>query len=361
MRISQGYILLQRFFDIGDGIQLHMAEKAVSATSLKTRFTDASHPSHLASPPLEVQLPKHLCGVPGIEACETHVKLYAIGAMAITFKIPLPDACTPETLLNLACNIHEHHTEVTHVARTLQHMITQTLGNAIQPGGNPSLMEDYTVFYIQAFHTPLPAAQVLEHWNIPNILMADKEPLAHHEKNHVMKSSFSYRPDDVVVIDWNSAFISDPTGNTDVADILEIATVQLLELRVYDALAAEALATLYSALEPGHTFSLFSSNKYNALSHKVMQHFIDVLEIAEKIDHALMFLGDTWLARIHHAASQEFAIPRWHAQLRNKLEMLKQINEMLVDRVTSQKSFTLEIAIVGLIVLEIVLALLNAH
>ena len=88
-----------------------------------------------------------------------------------------------------------------------------------------------------------------------------------------------------------------------------------------------------------------------------MRLFVDVSDASERIDNALRFLGDTWLAQLHSAAIREFGVPRWQQQLRDKLELLRQINQFLVDDVANGKALRLELAIVVLIMVEILFAL----
>ena len=54
------------------------------------------------------------------------------------------------------------------------------------------------------------------------------------ERQDVTQRHFSYGEDDLVVVDWNAAFVYEPSGSRDIPDILEIANAQLLEFRYYD-------------------------------------------------------------------------------------------------------------------------------
>ncbi|HVM63367.1 MAG TPA: hypothetical protein VMU14_00805, partial [Acidimicrobiales bacterium] len=80
----------------------------------------------------------------------------------------------------------------------------------------------------------------------------------------------------------------------------------------------------------------------------------------DRIEHSLTTLGDSWLARVHQSALAEFEVDRWSRLVKDKLEVLRQINELLVDQITSRKSYRIEFAIVVLIVVELLLALLKA-
>ena len=52
-----------------------------------------------------------------------------------------------------------------------------------------------------------------------------------------------------MVLTWDRAFIYEPRADTDVADILEAANVQLLEHRYYDRLLDDELPRMYDLVE----------------------------------------------------------------------------------------------------------------
>ena len=98
------------------------------------------------------------------------------------------------------------------------------------------------------------------------------------------------------------------------------------------------------------------AKKYRALSREIMRLFVDVTEVTERVDNSLQWLGDTWYARIHRGAVEAFDIPRWQTQLEHKLDLLQEINDLIVDQITTRQSMNMEAAIVFLIVMEIVMA-----
>lgn len=47
---------------------------------------------------------------------------------------------------------------------------------------------------------------------------------------------------------WDSALVYDPTGSTDIPDLLEFANAQYLELRYYDNFLNHAIDTTYDVI-----------------------------------------------------------------------------------------------------------------
>ena len=74
-------------------------------------------------------------------------------------------------------------------------------------------------------------------------------------KREVLEHHFSYTPNDLVVVEWNAAFVYEPTGSEDVVDLLEI-----------DAVVA-CLEAVHAGLEPGGLFVFDVCTERNSLRY----------------------------------------------------------------------------------------------
>lgn len=357
MKITQGRVLASRFFDIAENINLPLAEKFVSQLSRRPRFVGTAKHIDLPNPPLEMVLGGRGFQLAGFVVQDVMVRLYDVGAVVITFFLDLPNPTTPEELVTISKRIDESEDAITDSAKTVADEIKLAIANAMVPSEHIlNIVEDYTIFYIQSTNPKCLGHELHEHIDIPRLLLAEPGPIAADERNSFVHTSFSYRPEDLVVVDWNSALVLDPTNAQDVPELLEFTMMQMLELRTYDAIVGRALDRVYKELDADQN-RLFRSTKYQKVSRQIMQLFVDVVEITERIDNSLIFLGDSWLARLHRSSVAEFGMAHWQKQLRNKLEVLRQINELLVDQITSQNTMLLEIAVVVLILIEILIPL----
>jgi hypothetical protein len=357
MLITRGRVLASRFFDIAEAVNLPLAEKLVIQLSRRPRFVGTARHIDLPNPPLEMALGGRDIDLAGFRPQDIVVRIYDVGALVLTFCIDLPNPTSPEALIGISTRITEAEEAITQAASSVVSEIKAAITSALRPSEQISnIVEDYTIFYLQNTNPPCDGASLGAQVDIPRLLLAEPGPIAPDERDSFIHASFSYRPDDLVVVDWNSALVLDPTGAQDVPELLELTTMQMLELRTYDAIVGRALDSVYKDLDRQNR-GLFRSTKYQKVSRRIMQLFVDVVEITERIDNSLTFLGDTWLARLHRAAVAEFGIPRWQKQLRSKLEVLRQINELLVDQITSQNTMLLEVAVVVLITIEILMPL----
>jgi hypothetical protein len=357
MQIRRGRILAQRFFDIAEGVNLVEAELLVRELSRRPRFVGSARHIELPNPPLETILGARDLILADLPVTDVVVRIYDVGALVVTFVLALPNPTDPEAMIGYSSRISAAEDAITHAARP----VAQEIATAILPACKPSdmvsnIIEDYTVFYIQETSPNVTGQTLGDHLDMPRLLAADEGPIAPQERQNLVHAAYSYRPDDLVVVDWNSAIVLDPTGGQEVPELLELTVMQMLELRTYDGRVGRGLDRLYKELETEER-AFFRGSNYTMLSRRIMQMYVDVIEITERIDNSLTFLGDTWLARLHAGAAVEFGIPKWQKQLRNKLEVLHQINTLLVDQITSQKTMRIEVAIVGLILIEVLMAI----
>jgi hypothetical protein len=365
MQISRGRILVQRLFDVADAIDLVRAEACVAKLYRRPRFAGSARHIQLPRPPVEMSLGPKSLGFAGHTAQDTLCRLWDVGALTLTFILDIPPGTDGEALIRLGQQIGEAEEQITAAAQPLVEEIRRAIAPACklapdEAAGQALLGEEYTIFLLQATEPCCDADSLGEALDIPRLLLGETEPIAACERRRLVQASLSYRPDDLVVIDWNAAVVLDPTGGVDITELLELTSMQLLELRAYDKVVERALGTLYSELER-ESSGFFRSAYFLRLSRRIMKLFVDITEVMERIDNSLTVLGDSWLARLHRTAVSEFGIDRWQRQLRYKLEMLRQINELIVDQITSQKSLNIEMAIFGLIILEVVIALINHY
>jgi uncharacterized Rmd1/YagE family protein len=68
---------------------------------------------------------------------------------------------------------------------------------------------------------------------------------------------------------------------------------------------------------------------------------------------------DVYLARVYRAASAQLGLATWERIVRSKLDAVRHLMGVLIERASARRAEALEMAIIALIALEIVLALLG--
>jgi hypothetical protein len=226
--------------------------------------------------------------------------------------------------------------------------------------GRSTLQEDYLYGIVREFNEPLPAAALLDDPGLITVLSGEQRPLSESARREVMRQRFSYYDDDLVVLTWDRAFIYEPRGDTDVADVLEIANAQLLEMRYYDELLDDELPQIYDLVEATQRTVLpRAPGRYARLARRLYGLVAEVTELKEKVDNALQVTEDVYLARIYSAALELFRVSSVNQAVDRKLAIIRDTYQALYDEASGRRAELLEITIVALIALEIVLALLR--
>jgi hypothetical protein len=222
------------------------------------------------------------------------------------------------------------------------------------------LTEDYLIGLVTALDAPLTAAQLQQQADLIPLLSGERRPLSESERRELLRQSFSYYEDDLVVLSWDRAFIYEPRGDDDVIDVLEVANAQLLEMRYYDDLLDAELPQMYDRVEHARrTFSPLAARRFAHLARRLYTLVAEVTELTEKVDNALKVTEDVYLARIYAAALSLFRVPKLSAAVDRKLAIIRDTYAALYDEASNSRSELMELAIILLILFELVVALLR--
>src|SRR5581483_5073459 len=250
--VKSGAIVALRLFDIAYAIDLARAEalwaqrqgggssrSQLSATPAKAVAFDV--------PPVLLSLdavPLHLDGN-GLKAAAT-ARLYDFGVVALALRIPVAD-CDWAAYTRL-CNAAAQAIDGA-LWEELLGRVRRPLVQALHRPYDSGVQEDYLLAIVQQWSEPLKTAELEQRLDLVPLLSGDKRPLSEGARRELLRQRFSYYEDDLVVITWDRAFIVEPRGDSDVADVLEVANAQLLEQRYYDELLDDELPRMYDLVE----------------------------------------------------------------------------------------------------------------
>jgi hypothetical protein len=368
MVIERGRLLCYRIFDVADEIDLDRAERVLQGATLGTRRVrparDGSQALSFASPPLGVPLGTRRLQVKalgGEAELEIYARLYDSGAATVIFEVPIAAGTTFSDLLPLCDELYEAPA-LESVARPEIDALVHRLGGPVTRPHQWRGVETYTVVFVEELRGRPRAAEVLATPGIGKLLLGETAStrLADEERADVLRAAYSYFDDDLAIIDWNSAFVLEPSGSRDIPDILEFATAQLLEMRYYDDLLDAELRGIYDEVEVAGSkwWSLFWS-PYAGLARKVLSRLLELTEFTERVENSLKVVGDFYLARVYRGAVKRFDLPSWQASVYRKQSLVAQVYDLLSGEIDTRRNTLLELAIVLLIVLEIALAFIG--
>ncbi len=362
--VADGHIVALRLFDIAFEIDIARAEtlwaKHAAGRASRSRLI-ATPPKAMAFgvPPLEIDLDAItlvLDGAPypvGVTA-----RLYDFGAVTIALRMPaggLPWAAYVDRLNALDRGVGPSSgTPIWD-----QHLggLTRVLSGALVRPSASALSEDYLFGVVSAFDPPMAGAALLSQVDLVPLLSGERRKLSEAARADLLRSRFSYYDDDLVVLTWDRAFIFDPSGDSDVTDVLEVANAQLLEMRYYDELLDDELPRMYDLVESARRgLNVLAARRYAELARRLYTLVAEVTELTEKVDNALQVTEDVYLARIYASALDLFRVPLVSAAVDRKLAIIRDTYAALYDEASSARSELMEVAIILLIMVEVALA-----
>jgi hypothetical protein len=365
--VRSGCVIALRLFDLAYEIDLRRAEdlwaRRAQGTSARSRLVGTPPKAvSFGVPPLALALDPVPLDVGGVvvHAAAT-VRLYDFGIAALALRLPAQDqSWTAFTRLVNQADLAVGPAATTPVWTTLLAQLRRLLGEALDRPTAAPLQEDYLIASVDEFDEPVTADALLERADLVPLLSGEARSLSDSARRDLLRQRFSYHPDDLAVITWDRAFIYDPQRETDVADVLEMANAQLLEMRTYDEMLDDELPRVRDLVEAARRrTNVFASRRYARLARRLHALVAEVTELAERVDNALQVTEDVFLARVYAAAIDLYRVSNVSAAVDRKLAIIRETYMALHSEAAGARAELLEIAILALIAVEIVLSLLR--
>ncbi len=384
--VSRGRIICYRMFDIGDELVLAEAEElllraqvARASMVLRPPPVRKTGALHVAAVPLHVDVGTRRIVFPDIAhsvLAHLSVNLFDYGKISVVFEIPIRQGTPLDELRPLCQELYES-TIVTEMAReerdTYAERVSPALryhtGEADDPSSHAAAqaarqrMESFTIIFIEELENRPVAKDVLAWASLAKLVIGESSERSLGEKQirDTMQHADGYLDNDLVVIDWNSAFVLEPSASRDIPEILEFARSMLLQLLVYDDQLDVELRQIYQEFSKRRSgvVSIFNQ-RYRKLAHDVSARLIEVTEFNERIENSFKIIGDYYLARIYRTAVSRFGIPVVRESVARKHQLVGKVYDMLKAEVELLRGQALELTIVLLIIVEVMLGLFGA-
>lgn len=341
-----------RIYDIGREIDLNLLERELTKDYLhaRTSFLRVKPKSiMIEEPPLTIQLNSiHL--ERGNKPFDFTViaRAYDFGVISFCFVYESMDAdiATLEEIALLFAG-QEGLTE-----SFLQCL--RTLGEIVKPytkdfSIDPEFFEDYTIYVTNRISGSIDPV---------TMLIGERANVSPQMREEITKNTLSYSMNDLAILSWDSAFLSNPDPSTDLIDLIEYANVQVLELRFYDRILTRRMEKMYDDI--GHAERLWwfrRMRQYHAIMAKQMETYAEISEIIEKVNNLIKVTEDIYYARIYATVLKVLRSHQWSESVSRKTEVILENYSMLSDEVRIQHSNFLEWVIIILIALEFGLAI----
>lgn len=357
--ITRGHIVALFAFDIGYEIALDKVHRLISSAPAQPLSRKKQTPSYLqyARPPLQFD-----CGhvEPGNAASgSVRATLFDFGAISLAYRFPLGSDggnVDFDELPSISRALHARALESDARDRVLALM--QRIESAVVRPSLSALSEDYYLIVLERLNPELSGEQLVEHHRsaLGHALQFESEGLSARQQEEALGHGISYYTNDLVLLDWNAAVIYD-SDYDDAVSVLELLNVELLEARFIDAEIDKHIDAVAELLHNRTAWSVPFRTPYKKTLHDLAELQIESSILAERVDNALKLIGDLYLARLHAAAAERFYLLEWEQTISRKLGIIDNHYRLLIDRVRTAQSQTLELVIILLILVELVLAM----
>ncbi|SDD19960.1 hypothetical protein SAMN05444678_11066 [Sphingomonas sp. YR710] len=367
MRIESGAIVAIRLFTAANEIDLRQAETlwAERTGGIGARNRLDATPAKAVSfviPPLMLDLGETAAIIAGAaEKLSCSARLYDFGVVALSLRMPAVDISW-ETF---SARIDQFEAAVGPAAEAViwqqqLAILTGLVGSAFERPVEQPLQEDYLISLVESFDGDVSAEALQAQVDLAPLLSGRSRPLSPGARQDLLRQSFSYYADDLAVITWDRAFLYEPRGETDVADVLELANAQLLEMRAYDELLNAEMPRMRALAEAERPrFSALAGRRYTRLARRLRALVAEITELTERVDNALHVTEDVYLARVYAAAIELLRVPKVGDAVDRKLAIIRETYAALQSEAEGSRAELLEIAVIALIASEILVSLLR--
>ncbi len=361
--IVKGHALLFFCFEVAYSIRMEKLEAALKKQETAGAISlqrSKSHYLRFESLPLLFRLDAVPVTLGEKEiTIDVQARVFDFGVVSLCYKLPFsgtfPELVRESALLSRVDTFEE-------LSRSCLGKIKEIIAPALSNPIESSLVEDYFVFRVSELSRPLSGEELVKERGreIAMILRAEEQPLSDQEVQRALAHDISYYPSDILVIDWDRAFLYDKEENTDHIDIIEFANTQLLDMRYFDGWLDRELDRLYLEMK-AERFAppLLRVARFRRLSKRVLLLMTDVMFLTDQIDNSLKAIDTLYAARVHRAIAQKLYLDEWKGGLNKKLAALRDISSNLNMQIYNLRSVLLETTIVVLIVVEIILGLIR--
>ncbi len=165
---------------------------------------------------------------------------------------------------------------------------------------------------------------------IATLLKSEKLALDPLEVDYTLSLQLKYAKNDLVIVDWDGAFIFDPEGDIEsTVELLELANLQLLRHRLLDRELDERLALVAKIFQSLPTkkrmVTLFRGQEVRNALQSMMKIRATSLFGFQSLEREIKLIGDWYSARLYELAAKKFKLDEWKAHVKEKLETLEDI------------------------------------
>ncbi len=370
LTVESGQILMYRLFDVADTVDLATVERELRSGNsaregvARLRLQRQRDGVVFTNPPVSAGLSDRQLLLDDHEwPVRVVAKAYDFGVMTIVWALSIPTGTSLDQLAELSVELEgeQMRADLERWMREDAALAVDAMrAGLVNPGIHDS-QETLTIYAIRAFVSdgPVAASTVAVHEALPSLLLGEKDEFSDQLKDELLRSSYSYSTNDLVVIGYDQALVYDPDGTEDATSLLEFALAQVLELSYYDRQLDERINRMHRQLSNRRGTTKKMNKGYDELRRDLLTEHLEFSEVIERVGNAIKVTEDLYYAAIYRGAMRVFRAQEVAAATQHKLEVMYRTYSMLSDEAEAHTSRRLEWIVIILILIEVVYGTIN--
>jgi len=287
------------------------------------------------------------------ERFNASIKLYEYGVLSVALRHEFERSW--EDLTDLTPRL-VGSPEIERVALGLAEQVAKKASGSLIRPADKWMSEDYYVVHLREIVgcANCTAESLVRERGADLARMVRGEPgiLSDQERTEVLRGLMTYYPTDLLVAGWNAAVVLDSDeGAGALLQLLEYANSQLLEFRFYDEFLTRVLGDVYRKLEERR--GLLARWKLAREAARLNALRLDVMELAERSDNALKFMGDMYYARVYRQSAERLGVTDYRRLVDEKLRTAGDLYNFMVNEFHQGRAFVMEAAIVFILIIDL--------
>ncbi len=210
-------------------------------------------------------------------------------------------------------------------------------------GGKPELSEEYSVALVSGYEGD-PEQFLSKGKEIAAFLKSEKEPLDENEIEYTLSKQIKYGNNDLVIVDWDGAFVFDTKGEIDdVIDLLQTANLQLLRYRALDFELDSRLSRVTKLTAADTKVLSWKRKEIEKAFQEVIAVRTKAIADFEAIDRDIKLIGDWYSARLFDLLSKKFKLEEWRKGVQSKLDSLEDIYSIIAENFSISRTHLMEL------------------
>lgn len=348
-RILKGNVFIFQGFDVGEDINLDLLKR--SSTILVRPLTLAKYFKNYHTP-LPIDLPH-----PHSSSKFMSASVHSFGVISLIYKIPFEGKL--EELHRILPGLDAEFQEQ---AVTDAGSIFRTIKYAIKQPKFFHLRTSYVVIQINPI-AQLSTTEFKEHYGntLAGLLRFETESLSEPLKNEILKSTIGYYKGNLIIVDHQATLIYDNEYD-ELLSIFEFVNIQQLELQYFDRFIDQELTMVYQREVrrlPWKTYLPLIGTLPQDPIGKLNILKVEISVIIERLESSIKLAGEEYMSEIYTTLVEKLDLKNWKEALYDKLQIIKDLNEVYQNRVDAIREDLLTMSIIILIMIELIVAILK--